>query len=505
MMNSRWTVPWRSTILVAIALFVVGALVGSLTTARAGHLPFASTPVVLRAASTADAMVSRQVSFQNGFAPVAKRAVPAVVNIASSKIVRTANQGSSPFFSDPFFRQFFGDEPSNQFRLPRQQRERSLGSGVIVNPNGYILTNNHVVAGANEIKVTLSDNRDFTAKIVGTDPRADVAIVKVNATNLPVITLGDSSKMDVGDFVLAVGNPFGVGLTVTMGIISATGRNNLGIEDYEDFIQTDAAINPGNSGGALVNVEGELIGINTAIVTGGGGGNQGVGFAVPINMAKQEMEQILKNGKVIRGWLGVEVQPLTPEMAKAFGVPVTHGAVVAGVTAGGPAAKSNLKRGDVIVDLNGFPVQDSRQLSLAIAQTAPGTAVKLKVFRDGKPQETKITLGELPSKQETAVSSPNGTGPRLGISVVPLTGDLARQLRLPSSTTGVAVSDVESGSPAEEAGLQQGDVIQQVNRKPVTSPDEFATSVRAGGNQPVLLLIDRGGNHVYIVVTPSST
>ncbi|MBZ5635877.1 MAG: trypsin-like peptidase domain-containing protein [Acidobacteriia bacterium] len=271
-----------------MAVLIVGVLGGSWVTTRVFAYAEVST--------------DGQVSFANGFASVAKKALPAVVNIASSKIIRLPDQGQSPFFSDPFFRQFFGDDFS---RLPREQRQRSLGSGVIVNSDGYILTNSHVVAGADEIKISLGDKREFKGRIVGTDPKTDVAVVKIEAKGLPTLTFGDSSKVQVGEFALAVGNPFGIGQTLTMGIISATGRRGLEIEDYEDFIQTDAAVNPGNSGGALVNVHGELIGINTAIVSGGGGGNQGVGFAVPINMARAVMDEIVKHGKVTRGWLGV--------------------------------------------------------------------------------------------------------------------------------------------------------------------------------------------------------
>ncbi len=433
-------------------------------------MPFISKRIPLQVSAATTPPISGDVPFTNRFASVARSVLPAVVNISSSKTIRSNSQ-DSPFLSDPFFRQFFGDEFSKQPRTPREQREHSLGSGVIVSPAGYILTN-HVVDGASEIKVTLSDNREFTAKLVGTDPRADVAVVKVEATSLPVLTLGDSSKMEVGDFVLAAGNPFGIGRTVTMGIISATGRGNLGIEDYEDFIQTDAAINPGNSGGALVNVSGELIGINTAILTGGGGGgNQGVGFAVPINMARAEMEQILKTGKVVRGYLGVQAQSVNGDMAKSLGISEARGAVVADVAPNSPAAKSGVKAGDVIVGLNGAPVEDNRQLGLKVSQMSPGTNVKVKALRDGKPQEFAITLGELPSKQEATATTSNGEpSPHLGISVEALTPDIARQLALPAGTTGVVVSDVESGSVADEAGVRSGDVIQQVDRKPVDSP-----------------------------------
>lgn len=495
MSNLRWP-------LLTVLLVLVVAIAAAWTI-HEGNLPFISRPVLLKVSAANSLSLDGEISFANGFAPVARRVLPAVVNISSSKTVHLSDQADSPFLSDPFFRQFFGDEFSQQFRAPRDQREHSLGSGVIVSPAGYILTNNHVVNGASEIKVTLSDNREFTAKLVGTDPRADVAVVKIDASNLPVLTLGDSSKLEVGNFVLAAGNPFGVGRTVTMGIISATGRGGLGIEDYEDFIQTDAAINPGNSGGALVNVQGDLIGINTAIVTGGGGGgSQGVGFAVPINMARAEMEQIIKTGKVVRGFLGVQAQSISTEMARAFGINNNAGALVADVTANSPASRSGIKPGDIIVDLNGTPVEDSRQLGLRVSQMAPGANVKLRVLRDGKPQEIAVTLGELPSKDEAVASAGAAPAPRLGISVESLTPQTARQLNLPGGTSGVVISEVESGSAAEEAGLRPGDVVQEVNRKPVTTPDGFAAAVRTGGSQPVLLLIDRGGEHRYLVVTP---
>ena len=491
-------------VLVIAALFV-GGLAGSWATAKTGRSPFAPAEVPMWISTAAGADIGNQVSFVNGFVPVVKRVLPAVVNIASSKIIRSPDRGpQAPFFSDPFFQQFFGDEFSQQFRAPREQREHSLGSGVIVSPDGHILTNNHVVEGATEIKVSLSDKRELSARIVGTDPKTDVAVLKVEAKNLPVLTFGDSSKMQVGDFAIAVGNPFGVGQTVTMGIISAIGRGGLGIEDYEDFIQTDAAINPGNSGGAMVNVRGELIGINTAIISGGGG-NQGVGFAVPVNMARGVMDQILKSGKVTRGWLGVAVQTLTPAVAKAFGLTgQPRGALITDITPNSPAARSGLAKGDVILEMNGEPVSDSRALSLKISMLSPGTAVRLKVSRNGQEREVSVSLGELPSKtagnQETGGGS--GGGPRLGVSVEPLTPQLARQLGVSPQTMGVVLGDVQAGSVAEEAGLQRGDIVEEVNRKPVASVDEFLRSVRQAGNQPILFLINRGGGHLFIVVEP---
>jgi serine protease Do len=375
-----------------------------------------------------------------------------------------------------------------------------------VSQDGNILTNNHVVNGATEIKVSLPDKRELDAKVIGTDPKTDVAVLKINAKDLPTLTLGDSSKMRVGDFAIAVGNPFGVGETVTMGIISATGRGGLGIEDYEDFIQTDAAVNPGNSGGALVNVHGELIGINTAILSGGGG-SEGVGFAVPANMARDVMNQIVKSGKVTRGWLGVTVQPLTPSMAKAFGLNTdVRGALIADVAPDSPAAGSGLKKGDIILALNGQAVDDSRALSLKISQMAPGTAITLKVASEGKQRDVSAKLGEMPTP--TASSGENGgneNGPRIGVSVEPLTPQLSQQLGLPSSTTGVVVTDVDPGSTAAEAGLHRGDVIEEVNHKTITNVDQFQNAIRQVDTQQLLLLIDRGGGHLYVVLEPDRT
>ena len=488
-----------------IAALGAGVLAGSWTTEKTGHAIFEKANPAIAIVPNGALATGNQVSFLNGFVPVAKRVIPAVVNIASSKLVRSPNNGpSSSFFLDPFFQQFFGNEFSQQSRVPREERENSLGSGVIVSADGYVLTNNHVVSGADDIEVSLSDKREFKGRIVGTDAKTDVAIVKIDGKNLPVLAFGDSSKMRVGDFALAVGNPFGIGETMTMGIISATGRGGLGIEDYEDFIQTDAAINPGNSGGALVNVHGDLIGLNTAIISGGGG-NQGVGFAVPINMAHEVMEQILKHGKVLRGSIGVLVQPVTPELAKSFGLTgQPRGALVANVTPDSPAERAGIKRGDIILELNGQPIPDSRDLGLKVSMMAPGTPVKVKIFRDGQEQEISLTLAAPPANSKTALSPVPGAtpGPRLGLSVDQLTPQIAQQLGLPGGTTGVVVSGVDPASPAEEAGLRRGDVVQEVNRKPVTTPAQFQSAVRQERNKPVLLLVERGGERVFMVVQP---
>jgi serine protease Do len=419
------------------------------------------------------------------FAPIVKSVLPAVVNISSSRVVR---QASSPSPDDPFF------------SIPRERREQSLGSGVIVSPEGYLLTNNHVVEAATDVRVVLSDKREFKARIIGTDPQTDIAVLKVDAANLQAIPMGDSTKVQVGDVELAIGNPFGLGQTVTMGIVSATGRGNLGIEDYEDFIQTDAAINPGNSGGALINTHGELIGINTAILSNGAEGNQGIGFAVPINMTRRSMEQILKNGKVIRGWLGISIQEVTPFIAKALGLDGPRGALVGDVAPDSPAATAGMSRGDIIIELNGEPVSDGRSLRLKIADTAPGTTLRLRLFRDRSEREVSVTLGEHPSEAQRAGASDSGNGPLAGIAVDELTPEVARQLGLAAGTRGVVIVEVQSDSPAADAGLRRGDVIQELNRKPIGDVNEFQQAMSQAGNGQVLLLINRGGNTVFIAV-----
>jgi serine protease Do len=337
---------------------------------------------------------------------VAKVAKAAVVNIASSqKAGRSEERVENPFFSDPFFRRFFGEE-ERRGPKPKERREQGLGSGVIISSDGHILTNNHVVEKADDIKVLLPDKRTFAAKVIGTDPKTDVAVIKIEATNLPVLRWGDSSQLQVGELVLAVGNPFGLNQTVTMGIISAVGRANMGIVDYEDFIQTDAAINPGNSGGALVNLKGELIGVNSAIFSRTGG-NMGIGFAIPSNMARGVMDSLLKYGKVVRGWLGVSIQEITPDLAKEFAAPDTHGALVAEVMASSPAAKAELQRGDIITRYNGVSVNDTAHLRTLVADTAPGTTVTVTILRHKRTKEMRLTVQELPDEVVRASNSPS--------------------------------------------------------------------------------------------------
>jgi serine protease Do len=437
---------------------------------------------------------------RTGFAPVVKKVLPAVVTISSSKVVKTQTGRGGQTPMDPFFRQFFGGDSGGQFNAPREQREQGLGSGVIVSPEGYILTNNHVVDGATDIRVTLSDKREFQAKLIGSDAKIDIALLKVDAGALSPVVIGDSSKVQVGDYALAVGNPFGVGKTVTMGIVSATERANLGIEDYEEFIQTDAPINPGNSGGALVNDRGELIGINTAILSHGSDGNQGIGFAIPVNLARTVMDQILKNGKVTRAYLGIAPQDVTPAIAKAFGAKDRRGALVGDVTPNSPAQKIGLQKGDIILELNGKPVADSNDLRMSISMMQPDTSVKLQVLRNGAEREFTATLAELPTQQASVKSSEEGSQSALsGVSVEDLDAQAARQLGLPPSTPGVVVTAISPSSPAVDSGLQRGDVIQEVNRQPVKNTSDFERAVR-NSKDSTLLLVNRRGNTMYVAV-----
>ncbi len=432
---------------------------------------------------------------KTSFAPVVKAVLPSVVNISSSKVVKASAEGMEQLQMDPMFRQFFGQ---GGMEVPKDRREKALGSGVIVSPEGYILTNNHVVDGATDVKVTLSDKREFQARIVGTDPKTDVAVLKIQASNVVPLTIGDSSKVEVGDVAIAVGDPFGVGQTVTKGIISAKGRGGLGIEDYEDFLQTDAPINPGNSGGALVNDRGELIGINTAIISHGSGGSQGIGFAVPSNLARQVMDQILKNGKVVRAYLGILPQDVTPSMAKAFGEKEAKGIVVGDVSPSSPAQDSGIQRGDIILELNGKPISDSNQLRMSISMMAPGTSVQLKTARNGNERNLTVKLAEMPTETAKLNSQEEGGSKALdGVEVSNLNPEIAQQLGVPDNTKGVVVTSVDPASKMADSGLSRGDVIQEVNHQSVKNVSEFQNALQKSGDQP-LLLVNRGGRTLYI-------
>jgi len=440
------------------------------------------------------------------FVNVAETTTPAVVNISTSRVIKGHQGGSqqNPLFEDPFFRRFFGDDFSRQFEAPQSRREQSLGSGVIVDSNGYIVTNNHVVAQADEIKVLLADKREFTGKVVGSDPKTDVAVVKINATNLPTIPWGDSGELRVGEYVLAIGNPFGLNQTVTMGIISAVGRANVGIADYEDFIQTDAAINPGNSGGALVNTRGQLIGVNTAIFSRSGG-YMGIGFAVPSNMVRLVMTSLIKEGKVIRGWLGVSIQEVTSELAKQFGLKEAKGALVSDVLKATPADRAGLKRGDVIIKYNGHDIANAGQLRNLVAETVVGQQVAVVIIRDKREKELTVKIDEQPKDIAGGggAAAPSENEVLSGLEVRQLTPDLADQLNLPHTITGVVITNVESGSLAEEAGVRAGDVITEIDRQAVKNLDDYrriGKQLQAG--ESVLLLLNRNGQMLFVTLSP---
>lgn len=433
-----------------------------------------------------------------GFSEIVKVLSPTVVNISTTKTVRRDIQPFSQFFESPFG-DFF--EP---FNVPRKFKEQSLGSGVIVSSDGYIITNFHVIEKADEIKVTVFDKENYTGKVIGTDPKTDIAIIKISAKeDLPSIKWGDSDSLQVGEFVLAFGNSFGLSHTVTLGIVSALGRANVGIADYEDFIQTDAAINPGNSGGPLVNVKGELIGINTAIFSKTGG-YQGIGFAVPSNMAKSVMSQLIKGGKVTRGWLGVTIQDVTPELAGEFGLKESAGAIITDIFSGSPAEKSGMKRGDIIIEVDGKEVKNVVSLRNMIAQSKVGSRLKLKVIRDGKTIPFEAAIVEFPSDtSEIAQQLPEETirdeNSFAGFRVMDLTDEIAKQLGLSNNEKGVVIVSVTPGSASEEAGLKKGDVVQEINKKRVSSLNDFNKAVsRLRDSDMVLLFINRSGKKFYV-------
>ncbi|HEY0457110.1 MAG TPA: DegQ family serine endoprotease [Verrucomicrobiae bacterium] len=440
------------------------------------------------------------------FSPVVKKVAPSVVKVfVTSKPQKVPSMGLP---EDHFFRRFFGDDSDlfggrNGNGSRSMPRQHGLGSGVIVSKDGYILTNNHVVDNADEVKVALNDGREFIAKVIGADPKSDIALVKVDAKDLPAIAVADSDKIEVGDLVLAVGNPFGVGQTVTMGMVSATGRGNLGL-DYEDFIQTDAAINPGNSGGALVDAEGRLIGINTAILSRSGG-NQGIGFAVPVNLARNVMDGLVKEGRVVRGFMGVNIQDLTPALAKELDVKQSSGVVVADVTSRSPAEKAGVKAGDVILAYNGKEVRDSRHLKLQVAETSPGTSVPLKVLRDGKEKTLNVTVKELPnsdmaSNKKGHHDDSNASDTLDGVAVSDLDSQARNQLKVPAHVKGAIVTEVDPNSAAYEAGLREGDVIQEINRKPVAGAEDAVKLTENVKEKKTLLRVWSKGGSRYVVV-----
>ncbi len=433
----------------------------------------------------------------DAIAEVAEASRPAVVNISTTSTVTVEQNPFGDMFNDPFFRRFFGDQFDHGQK--KKYKSSALGSGVIVTDNGYILTNNHVVKGADEIKVILYDKREFKGKVVGTDPRTDLAAIKINAKDLPTLRLGESGKLKAGDVVLAIGNPFGLNQTITMGIVSAVGRSNIGLADLEDFIQTDAAINPGNSGGALVNTSGELVGINTAIFSTSGG-YMGIGFAIPSDMARSVMDSIIKSGKVVRGWLGVSIQDLTPDLAASLGIKETAGALVSGVEKGSPADKAGLKRGDVITGISGKQVIDSTNLRNIVSATAPGTKIELSLLREGKKQTMSVTLGEYSEKK--AAGKTEYENVLKGVAVQELTPDLRQKMEIPANVNGVVVTGV-SPELGGQGLLRPNDVIQEVNRTAIESLQDYDRAVsKIGEKDNVLLLIYRDGGSAYLTIRP---
>jgi serine protease Do len=488
------------------------ALVGGTAIYLANNYAFGDSPKAQTKApvhvTVNEAPLSRDTRATASFSPVVKRSAPSVVNIFTTKKVKNQMAEMNPFFNDPRFRQFFGtpDLESQGNRSPRMLKQTSLGSGVVVTEDGYILTNNHVVDGADEVMVMLEkDRKEYIAKIVGRDPKTDLAVLKIEARSLPYATFADSDKTEVGDVVLAIGNPFGIGQTVTSGIISAKGRGGMGIEAYEDFLQTDAAINPGNSGGALIDAEGRVVGINTAILSRTGG-NHGVGFAVPSNLVRLVMDQLIKDGHVVRGFLGVAIQDVNADLAKQFNLPEPKGALVGEVNSGSAAANANMKDGDIIIEFDGKQVPDSRNLRLMVANTAPGKKVDVKVMRDGKEKTLHVTLKALPENELAAsgkTNSAENTDALQGVAVSDLNPMLRRQFNLPSAVHGAIITEVDPNSAAYEAGIRPGMVLQEINRKPVASAEDAVKFSKNVKDKQVLVRLWANGGSRYLVVDES--
>lgn len=489
--------------IVLTAVFTSVALVAGCRTGLLGgeEVPPVTQPPVAPAPLVVDGV-------RASYADVVDKTSPAVVQIEARQQSRQPQApGGQP-----------GEDLLRQFGFPNQnqrpQIERGVGSGVIVSADGSILTNHHVVDGANKITITTQDNRTFDAKIVGSDQPSDLAVLKIEAKDLPYLVLGNSDSVRVGDIVLAIGNPLGIGQTVTAGIISAKGRRT-GLSDgsFEDFLQTDAPINRGNSGGALVNLAGELIGINSQILSGGpSGGSIGIGFSIPSNMARTVMDQLLKDGKVRRGMLGINIQNITDDTAQALDLKDRSGILVSNVRTGSAADKAGVKRGDIITAINGDKIEDSNVLRNKVAGTLPGTEIKLTVVRDGESRELSATLDEFEASDSKRSNqgeeepgngvSPEDQGRKLGLSLEPITPQTGRQLGVNPGEGGMVVTDVDPNGPAAEAGLSRGDVIIEMNRKPVTSMEQVRAALESAGGRPVLLLITRGGQTVYVTVRP---
>ena len=493
----------RYTLSAAFILFL-GVVVGLAISSRLDLM----SPLTAKGGQVSSRSVEVLTQLSDALSEVAGVATPSVVNISTTRVIKQAEQAPFDFFDDPFFRRFFGDQ-FPQPNAPKEHKEQSLGSGVIVSEDGYIVTNNHVIEKAQEIKVQLTNKRDYKAKLIGADPKTDLAVIKIEAAGLPALPWGDSTRLRVGEIVFAIGNPFGLNSTVTMGVISAVGRANVGIADYEDFIQTDAAINPGNSGGALLNARGELVGINTAIVSRTGG-YQGIGFAVPSGMARQVMESLIKFKKVVRGWLGVSIQEVTSDLAEEFGTKDLKGALVSGVMKSSPAEKAGIKQGDVLLTFNGKDVEDTGHLRNMVSQTPIGTKVKVRLLRQKKELELDVTIAELPKKAGEAAAEEDAdgggageSGTLSGLTVRELTPDLARRFGITEAETGVVVVKVEQGSRAAEAGVRPGDLVLQINQKDIATLEDYKKAAgRIKAKDRALLLIRRKGEDLFLTLRP---
>lgn len=456
----------------------------------------------LAQAAQDETAILRQTS--KAFSSVVKQATPAVVHVQVEKTVdsgQTSPHGQE-FFNNPFFERFFGPEFERQFpQQPRRHKQRGQGSGFIISADGYILTNNHVVADADAITVTLSDNKKIDAELIGSDPQSDVALIKINNGNdLPVLPLGDSEALEVGEWVIAIGNPFGLDQTVTVGVVSAKGRSRVGINEYENFIQTDAAINPGNSGGPMLNIDGEVVGINSALFSRTGG-YMGIGFAIPINMVKAINDQLQKHGKVTRGWLGVAIQDINEELAESFNLDEARGILVSEVQKDSPADNAGIEQGDVIIELDGTELANVNDLRNRIALIVPGTESELTVIRDGKEKNIEVKIGEQPDDFGRIARSQGDSDSleKFGLTFQELTPELAEQLGY-EGEQGVLIGDVDPDGPAADAGLQPGQLIQEVNKRRVTSIRDLNTVIKGAGNPDRLLLRVRAGNFSQYVV-----
>lgn len=482
-------------------LLLIGVITGVVVTSE-----FRIVPSGKAVGSDAPVLKPREIiKSEQAFVSISKAVTPAVVNISAKRRAKNDDNTSQFPFSDPLKR-FFGENFGKQKPSP-ERRGEGMGSGVIIDPDGLIVTNNHVIEDADELTVLLSDKREFRGTVVGTDPKTDLAVIRISATGLPTIPWGDSSRLQVGEYILAIGNPFGLTQTVTMGIVSAVGRANIGLADYEDFIQTDAAINPGNSGGAMVNIEGDLVGINTAIFTRSGG-YMGIGFAVPSDMVRSVVDNLVKSGKVVRGWLGVAIQEVTPQIAESFGLKEARGALVSEVMVGSPAEKTGFKSGDVIIIFGGQTIDDTNQLRHIVAKTLAGDHILVRAIRDNQEIDLQVVIEVQPNDLFSRRRPPHEPEEQSstflnGVTAGDLTEELAGKFNIEAGLTGVVVIGVERGSKAEEAGLRPGDLILEVNRNAIAHIADYETVLSlADKMQPVLLLVRRQDRTLFLTVAP---